>query len=245
MKKKINYKKYLIALFFVFSFFAGIYFSVNGKIFFTLTTLKDILYKPFLDLSNNNTDIVGKYINMELVEENNKLKDIAGITSTLSGFKNINATIIQRDNTYWLDNVTINRGKSSGIDIGMAVVVSEGLIGKVVGITNDTSVVKLITSSSNNNKISVKLKTSDSYIYRVLEVEGDDLVINGIPNDIENLMNSAVLTSGLSDIYPSGIIIGKVNKIESDKFKTSKKAYIKSNVNFDNLRFVTVLEREA
>ena len=39
--------------------------------------------------------------------------------------------------------------------------------------------------------------------------------------------------------------IGKVSKIESDKFGLSKKAYITRTSNLDDIRFVSVLIRKA
>ena len=127
----------------------------------------------------------------------------------------------------------------------MAVVVSEGLIGKVVNITNTTSTVKLITSRDNKNKISIKIKSGETYIYKVLELENNNLVINGIEKDVNLKEGMPVITSGLSDIYPSGIIVGEIEKIENDNYGISKRVYVKSKVSFDNLRFVSVLEREA
>lgn len=245
MNKKNKINKYILYIALSLSFFAGLYFSVNKKITVSIYSLKDIIYKPFKDISNNKNDIVGKNINYELVEENNELKNISKIDSSLSGFKIINATVIERNVSYWMNSITINKGKSSGIDIGMAVVVGEGLIGKISYITDDTSVVKLITSNDNDNKISVKIKQDETYIYKVLEYENDELVIKGIENESSIKIGDIILTSGLSDIYPSGITIGEVYKIENDKYNISKKAYIKSKVQFDNLRFISVLERES
>ena len=244
MKKKNRNHKTLLLVIALFLLVSSLYFSLNGNINLSLTYLKDIIYNPFLDI-NNKDDIVGKNINAELVEENDELKVLADISYTLSGFKNINATVIERNHSFWLETMTINRGKKDGIDIGMAVVVSEGLIGKVVNITNNTALIKLITSRDNNNKISIKIKINGTYVYKVLEQENNNLVINGIDKNIEIKEEMPVITSGLSDIYPSGIIIGYISKLENDNYGISKRAYVKSKVNFDNLRFVSVLEREA
>jgi len=245
MKKKNN-NNYKILLVFIgiVVFISVLYFSLNGNVNLSITYLKDILYKPFSDINNKN-DIIGKNVNEELVEENDRLKDLANISYTLSGFRSINATVIERNHSYWLESMSVNRGKKDGIDIGMAVVVSEGLVGKVVNITNNTSLIKLITSEDNNNKISVKIKTGETYIYKVLELENNNLVINGVEKDVNVEKGMKVLTSGLSDIYPSGIIVGEVDKIENDNYGVSKRLYITSKVNFDNLRFVSILERES
>lgn len=242
-KKSKNYRMILYFAFVV-VFFITLYFSLNKNAYITFTSLKDILYKPFHDVSNNKKDVVGTNINEELLSENKELKKLTNISGSLAEFNTINATIIERNASYWMESMTINKGKEDGVDIGMAVVVGEGLIGKVINITNNTSLIRLITSTHNNNKISVKIKYGETYIYKVLEYENNELVIKGIDNSIELDKNLTVLTSGLSDIYPSGIIVGKIIKIESDKYGTSKRAIVETLSDLNNLRFVTVLSRK-
>ena len=241
MKGNKKYKVF-ISIVLVVVFVITLYFSLNKQVNISLSGLKDMLYIPFKDINNNN-DLIGKSMNIELENEIEQLKELINIDETLSSFNKINATVIERNHSYWLDSMTINKGKKDGIDIGMAVVVSEGLIGKIIKITRDTSVVQLITSDDNSNKISVKIKNNETYIYRVLEFKNGDLIVDGIPNDSTIKEGELVLTSGLSDIYPSGIVIGTVGEIKDDKYGVSKRIIVSSKVNFDNLRYVTVLER--
>ena len=243
MKKKSNGYKIIIYVVGIITFFVVLYFSVNGKATIALTSIRNIVYRPFSNISNNKSDIVGISINEELKNENEELKKLNKITKSLTSFKIINATIIERNTSYWMETMIINKGKEDGIDIGMAVVVGEGLIGKVTNITSNTSTIKLITSTDNNNKVSVKIKYNETYLYKVLELENNSLVIKGIDNSVNLKEGTIILTSGLSDIYPSGIIVGKISSIENDKYGTGKKLIISSEVDFNNLRFVSVLAR--
>ena len=243
MKKKSNGYKVFIYIVGIITFFTILYFSLNGRATIALSSIRDIIYRPFDDINNNRSDIVGSTINSELEAENKALKDLNNITKSLTKFKIINATIIERNTSFWMETLILNKGKESGVDIGMAVVVGEGLIGKVTNITKNTSTVKLITSTDNNNKVSVKIKYNGTYLYKVLEFENNKLVIKGIDNSVELEKDSLVLTSGLSDIYPSGVVVGKISEIESDKYGTGKKATISSQVDFNNLRFVSILSR--
>ena len=65
---------------------------------------------------------------------------------------------------------------------------------------------------------------------------GGDLIIE---------KGSTVVTSGLGGLFPAGIYIGTVEKIESDKYNLSKTLYIKTNQNFSNIHYVTVLKEKA
>ena len=80
------------------------------------------------------------------------------IENTLSNYEIYYATVIERNNDYWYDTVTINKGIKDGIEKGMAVVDSYGLVGRITSLSNNTSVVKLITNSNKYNEFSVKIK---------------------------------------------------------------------------------------
>ena len=239
---KRNYFKILIYLVLVLMISAVLYFSLYGGVNISFSGLKDFLYSPFKD-TNNKKDIIGQNYNYELIDENKELKNITDVDKTLTDFIKINATVIERNHSYWLKSMTINKGKKDGIEVGNAVVTSEGLVGKIDKVSNTTSVVKLITSTDDTNKISVKIKNGDTYIYKILEHEDSSLVINGIDNSFDD-ENEMILTSGLSDFLPSGIVIGKIDSIKKDDYGVSKKIVVRSLVDFNNIRFVTVLKRE-
>jgi cell shape-determining protein MreC len=81
-------------------------------------------------------------------------------------------------------------------------------------------------------------------IVKILEQDKDNnLIISGIDNNFPVNIGDYIVTSGLSDIYPSGITIGTIERIVDDAYGVSKKAYIKPIGDFNNIRFVVVLDR--
>ena len=170
------------------------------------------------------------------------------IKSDLEGYKVLNATVINRNVGYFYDTLSIDKGSHSGIKPDMAVVTSKGLIGKVIKTSTLTSTVKLLSSDSLNMKISVKIKVSDEYYYGLLTGYDKDkktYIIEGISNNIDIPNDSVVTTTGMSEIFPSGILIGKVSESNTDNFELSKIIYVKTDVNYDNIEYVTVLKRES
>lgn len=183
--------------------------------------------------------------NEELKKQVEDLKNILELDTTLNEYESINATIIGRDLAYFNENIIIDKGESSGIELNMPVVVNEGLIGKVVKTTSFTSTIRLLTSSS-FDKISVKIKNGDNYVYGILskyDIENDIYIIEGISENVEILDDALVTTTGMGDIYPSGIVIGKIVGVNTDNFDLSNVLEMKSNVNFDAINYVTVLKR--
>ena len=242
--KKIDLK-YKIILFIIGGgiVYSLLFFSIKYK-WNTTYILRDIFYFPITMVTSNNNNTIFEDRCLELQEEVNDLKKVLELNNSLSDFKEVSATVINRNANYWNNELTINKGSKDNIKEGMAVVDGNGLIGRIEHVSVTTSVVKLITNYS-NGKISVKVWNSDNTsINKVLEVdEYNNLIISGIDNKFDIKEGTKVTTSGLSDIYPSGITIGTIEKIEDDKFGISKKAYIKHAGNLDKIRFVSVLIR--
>lgn len=175
-----------------------------------------------------------------------ELEAMLDLNATLMENEYLNATIISRNLGFWYDKVTIDKGSTSGVEENQAVVTSDGLIGRVVSVSFYTSDIKLLTSSDINQKISVKIKTEDDYVYGLLtnyNTEKKEFIIEGIAGNKEIPDSAEVTTTGLGDVFPSGILIGYVSGITKDHFDLARTLTVKSNVDFDGVSYVTVLKR--
>ena len=211
-----------------------------------ITKLHNI-YEEYQILENKigETDSI-KAKNLELADEVDKLSKMLELNQTLSKDSYLNATVINRNLGYWYNTVTIDKGSKNGVEVDMPVVVSEGLIGKVSKVTNFNSTVKLLTSDDVNNKISVKISVDDKNVYGLLSgynKETGNFIVEGIADNTEIKKDSFVMTTGMGDIFPSGILVGKVASITTDNFDLAKTVEVKSDVNFDDIRYVTILKR--
>ncbi len=185
---------------------------------------------------------------VELQKEITELKSVLDLNATLSEYTYVNATIINRNIGYWYDTLGIDKGSKNGIKLGDAVITSNGLIGKISSVSNFSSTVKLLTTAEINNKISVKINSKDIFLYGLLvgyDSSKNVYKIEGITNyDIIN-EGDIVTTTGLTDYFPSGIIIGKVSKIVKDEYDLEVIIEVTPSVDFSNIGIVTVLNRKA
>ena len=53
-----------------------------------------------------------------------------------------------------------------------------------------------------------------------------------------------VYTSGLGGVFPSGILVGRVENITTDVYDLSKIINVKPSAKFDDINYVTVLKRK-
>lgn len=204
------------------------------------------------DIYNKYDKLKDKLKNYELLEQKynetnkelNDLKNNLNIKDSLIDYEIIDSFVINRDVGYFYDTLTINKGSNDKIEEGMAVINNKGLIGKIIKTTYTTSTVKLLTGINKNNRISVKIKVNDDYLYGILsEYKDGYFIIEGISDNRNIPKDSVVTTTGLDNKFASGIEIGYVEKTVTDNFEISRRVYIKSFVNFGNVNYVMVLKR--
>ena len=203
--------------------------------------LNDILA---ITISNDENKICDNY-NEELENQINELKKVIDINNTLNEYELINAVVISHDPGYWYDKVIVNKGLSSGIKEGMAVINSSGVIGKVVNVSNFNSTVKLLTSED-AGKISVKIEDSNDYIYGLVshyDLEKNLYLVDGISKNVE--VSSKVTTTGYGDIFPAGLLVGEVVSSKDDNYGLAKTVEIKPSVDFNNLNIVSIVKRNV
>lgn len=209
---------------------------------------KNYIYRTYKDMQEQYEFL--STLESELSEAKKELADLESLlelNATLSEKTYTNATVLSRDIGYWYNTLTIDRGSHDSIEVGQAVVTSEGLLGYISSTSMFTSTVKLLTSGDENDKVSVKLEVGDSFVYGLLTTYDNDtnmFKIEGISENTGIPKDAKVTTTGLGNQFPSGILIGTVSDVNLDHFELAKTVYVKPAVNFNNTNYVTVLKRK-
>ncbi len=185
--------------------------------------------------------------NEELKKEIDDLKKELDIDKVLSDYKYMNATVVSRNTNIWYNLLTIDKGAKNGIKEGMVVVNSTGLIGKITNVSTFSSDVKLITTTDTNNKISVKIVSNGNHLTGLIngyDNKSGYLEVEGISNTDSVNIGDLVYTSGLGGVFPSGILIGKVENITTDVYDLAKIINVKPSADFNDINYVTILQRD-
>ena len=210
-------------------------------------SLKDVLKENQILKSNIEKMESIEAENTELRQELENLKEELNIDYVLTDYDYLNATVISRNSFYWYNLLTIDKGSHNGIEEGMVVINSTGLIGKITNVSTFSSDVKLITTNDTNNKISVTITNGDSRLTGVINgysFEEGFLKVEGISNTATVNVGDLVYTSGLGGVFPSGILVGRVENITTDVYDLSKIINVKPSAKFDDINYVTVLKRK-
>ena len=255
MKKRKNKKYILLFLIIVLVLFLFyIFINDNVKNNFFISNLNDLSANilKVTSLSNKNTNYnkdLTNEINKDYQKEIDKLKNTLKLNNINSDKNLINASVIKRSTNYWYNNITIDKGKENDIKVGYAVINNDGLIGKVINVNKYTSDVKLLVSLNEENYISAKFNYENNDYFGLIDkydIKKDELTLTNVIGDfnIENLKDTNVVTSGLSDSFSSGLLIGKIKDIRKETFGISNTIIIKPSVNFDDIDIVSVVVKK-
>lgn len=251
MKKrvKIIIKRILLVFLITTALFVSLilnrdYLKIESNIKDILSTIPKIFVDTTKEINQTESYIIQKNINSSLEKEIKELKKLLDLNSTLTEYGIVNATVISRNNMYWFNTLTIDKGKKSGIKKDMAVITTEGLIGKVSKVSNKTSEIKLITADDITYKTSVVIKINEKDYYAILngyDKNNNLLKLTGIDKSVKLEKGAIVLTSGLG-LMPEGIYIGTVENETLDTYNLSKIVSVKSSQDFNNINYVTILK---
>ncbi|MEA1961102.1 MAG: rod shape-determining protein MreC [Bacillota bacterium] len=151
------------------------------------------------------------------------------------------ARVIARSASNWYQILTIDKGSTSGIEKGMAVVHPDGLVGRVERAGRYSSQVWLIT----DHELAVGAIIQETRETRgIVEGTGNDSIVRmiNIPYYSQIEPGQQVVTSGLSYTYPKGILIGVVESIQKEENGLVQNAIVAPAVDFDKLEEVLVIK---
>ena len=262
-RKNKKKKKIIIIIIIVFCSFFLLFYSLssNRKMTVVESFFKDVasvvmkgVMLPFTSLNaDKDSDLTESYViqknlNVHLEEEIEQLRDALDLNQTLTGYDVVNATVINRNKSYWYQTLTIDKGKKDGLKKNMVAITKDGLIGKIQKVTNYSSEIKLITANDINNKVSVSIATTSGETTAILSGYDKDnnlVLISGVDSLVKINVGDVVTTSGLGGMFPRGIYIGEVETITNDKYGLSKTLGVRMNQNFNNIHYVTILKEET
>ena len=153
----------------------------------------------------------------------------------------------------WWRTLTLNMGSNEGIRPNMAVTTLDGLVGKTLEVTKLTCTVLLITDP--NCKMSCKfVRTGLFGIIKGLGVNAfgkSELdMLCGMPEcgadyvsaDKRIARGDVVVTSGLTEAYPAGLIIGHAVDAKMDSSRLYQRVNIMPAVDMNSLKYVFVVD---
>jgi rod shape-determining protein MreC len=182
---------------------------------------------------------------VSLAAENERLKSLLNLKEE-SKYPILTAKVIGRDPSSWFNTSIINRGSVDGVKLNMPVVTNGGLVGRVMAVGPLTSQVMLLTDDKSGIAgIVGELGTSNAL--GVIKGTNDKELVEMryVPGSIPVEVGESVFTTGQDAIYPAGLKIGEVVKVESGSATTTHSILVRPGGSLNSMQEVAVLLYEA
>jgi rod shape-determining protein MreC len=202
-----------------------------------------------------------KAANKQLAEENAKLRDSLhssfivpdnrkkiAIDTTVKDslghyrkFTYLPAKVVSNTITSQNNYLTLERGALQGVYKGMSVVGPQGIVGTVIDTSaNFCRVMSVLHRKSTESAMLKKDNTQGS-----VEWDGKNpslLTLRNIPKSVKVEKGDSVVTSNYSVKYPSNIMIGTIDAINTDPASNFYILRIKTATNFYTLQYVYLVD---
>ncbi len=182
----------------------------------------------------------GMEVQMErLTRENEHLRAMLQLEREVE-FETIQASVVARSPSDWTHQVTLDKGETDGVRVGDVVVVSAGLVGRVIRTSVNTSLAMLITSPESGLGIET-VSAGDAGVASGQLAQRGKLLVTFFDPGVEVHKGEILITSGFGDVFPHGIPVGEVVQVSTDELGLLREVWVEPSSKLNRLREVIIL----
>ena len=180
----------------------------------------------------------------EASRENEQLRDLLDLQEKRRDFVFESARVTARSTDNWASTLTLSKGSSAGVQAGNCVVTETGVL---VGVVSEVGLNWCTVSTIIDTSIEMGGIVTRTYSAGVLEgnfelMSQGKLRMSYLPDGAQLVSGDEVVTSGMGDVYPSGLVVGRVEGVFTDPSGMTRYAVIIPDVTLDQLVEVFVIK---
>lgn len=161
----------------------------------------------------------------EYRQEAERLADLLDL-KTSSGIDGVTGRVIGRSTDAWNQTVTLDVGTDDGVESGLTVVGSTGVVGQVVSAGASSCTVRLLTDPQSGAAALIQSSRAEGIVRGSLD---GLLYLENIDADVQVSVGDVVLTSGLGGSYTRGLLIGTVVRVDGQTGDATRKIVVSPN----------------
>ncbi|NOZ61599.1 MAG: rod shape-determining protein MreC [Calditrichaeota bacterium] len=176
----------------------------------------------------------------EMRLENERLRKMLDFKKTMS-MELLPAKVIGRREHGLVHSLALDVGVRDKVRRNMPLVVPAGLVGKVYRVGDDACLAQLLLDR--NFRVSAVVQRSR--VRGIVSWRGGDVcLLNNVARRADVEIGDLVVTSGYGEIYPAGLPIGKVVKLDEDPRSLFLTIKLKPSVDFNKIEEVFIIRRK-
>lgn len=231
------------------------FFNTSNRLIASVYTLKNKVYQYF-NLTNVNNDLVRENAFLrELIEEEQKRRQLTDTelweldtmrvnpSDTSQQYEYIPARVI--NNSFRLTNnyITVDKGSLHGIEPEMGVISSGGIVGQVKVVSRKYSTIFSLLHS----EMFVSSMVKRLGVFCTTKWQGNDPTranVLYVPKHVEVQPGDSIVTSGYNAVFPPGIPVGIIEKIDIQENETFYDIVIRLTNDFSRISYVYLINNK-
>ncbi len=170
---------------------------------------------------------------------NVRLKKLLGLKKRVKSPR-LTARIIGHDPSDWFRTIIIDRGENDGIRKGMPVITVEGIVGQILFVSSDRA--KVLMGIDPNSAVDGLIQHCRAQ--GIIRGNGNNYRFNYVMKNLDIRNGDLIVTSGLSGVFPKGIPVGRVTRVNNTPRGMFQEVKVAPVVNFNQLEYVMILLRK-
>lgn len=196
------------------------------------TSKENETLRKTIDKLNNNI-----FVLKEVKKENERLKQLMDFGREIPR-KKVLAQVVSWDSSNEFKVLRINKGEAHGLKLMSPVITMTGLVGYVYRLSDNYA--DILTVLDQNNRVDGIV--SSTRTHGIVEGHSGFTCQLKYVSRTETLeIGDEVVTAGLGEIYPKGIMIGRITKIDKENYGITQKIEVTPSVDFHRLEEVVIL----
>jgi rod shape-determining protein MreC len=152
----------------------------------------------------------------------------------------MNAYVVNNTTDRAKNFITIDRGSIHGVKKNMGVFNDKGIVGIVVGVSKDFSLVMSLLNTE--SRVSVKLKKNEYFGNLEWDEKSSQYcILSKIPNHVKVAKGDTVVTSMYSSFFPADLMVGKIEDFKEIQGSNLLELSVRLSAEFQALNHVYIV----
>jgi rod shape-determining protein MreC len=173
----------------------------------------------------------------ELDQANQRLRSLLGLRKELP-YPQLAAEVVASDPSDHFRTVIINKGTKDGVTTNKPVVHPQGVVGRIIWASPHYAKVLLLTDPNSGADVIVQRSRARGVVQGM---DKDRLRLKYVQRAQDVAVGDRIITSGVAGVFPPGILIGEVRKVDEEGRGIFQRVEVAPAVDFERLEEVVVL----
>jgi rod shape-determining protein MreC len=164
------------------------------------------------------------------------LQELLALKDKLA-FKPLTARVVGKEPAYWYQTIVVDRGKKDDVLEGMIALAPGGVVGQVMHTAENYSKILLANAPSSAIDAMVQKNRTRGILKGVGE---KGFILQYVLKNADVEVGDHIVTAGIGGVFPAGIPVGKVSKIEKKQRGMFLEIEVQSHIDFQKLEYVLI-----